>query len=246
MSVLILLLSLSCAARAQAPQAIADAQKKYDAGDFAGAAAVLGPAAKAAPGDAALQYDLGNALLKAGRLGPAIASYQRAFDLRPRDADIRYNLNFALKQAGEELVPSGVPPLVFKLFYFLSERELAGLQWLGAWAALLLGAVYVRKASWRPALRPWALAALGLWVCAAAWWGTRLATWPSNLAVIVKGPADVRSGPGENFGVSFTAPEGRRVQILTDGGAWLEIGVLKEGVRGWLPASDVERVADAQ
>ncbi|MCX5796349.1 MAG: SH3 domain-containing protein [Elusimicrobia bacterium] len=54
--------------------------------------------------------------------------------------------------------------------------------------------------------------------------------------------AELRSGPGENFNVSFTVPEGRRVQILGSDGAWVELGVLKEGVKGWLPAAAVEEL----
>lgn len=229
-----------CAARGLAQTA--DAQKKYDAGDFAGAAALYQQAVAASPKDAALRYDLGNALLKSGHLGPAIASYQRAFDLLPRDGDIRYNLGFALRQAGEELVPPGTPPVLFKLFYFLSERELAGLHWLGCWACLLLAAAWVRKAAWREKLKPFALAALAFWALAGAWWGARLALEPSQRGVIVKASAEIRSGPGDNFSVSFTAPEGRRVEILSQSGSWLEIGVLKEGAKGWLPSDAVERI----
>ena len=58
--------------------------------------------------------------------------------------------------------------------------------------------------------------------------------------VIISESAEIRSGPGENFNVSFTAPEGRRVQILSVNDDWLEIGVLKEGAKGWIPAACVE------
>ncbi len=220
----------------------AEGQKKYDAGDYNGAATDFTKALETAPRDANLHYDLGNALLKAGHLGPAIASYQRAFDIRPRGADIRYNLDFALKRAGEELQPPGVPTPVFYLFYLFSERELAGLHWLGCWVFLLLASAYVLKPAKREDLFIFLAAAFCFWAGAGLWWGARLEIEPDQRGVIVKSTAEIRSGPGDNFSVSFTAPEGRRVEILSQSAGWIEIGILKEGARGWLPADAVEKI----
>ena len=75
----------------------AEAKAAYDSGDFQKAAAAFAPLSTASPGDAALHYDLGNALLKSGKLGLASASYQRAFDLDPRDGDGRHNRNFRMQ-----------------------------------------------------------------------------------------------------------------------------------------------------
>ncbi len=223
-------------------QTIVDGQKKYDSGDYNGAAAAFSKALVDEPRNPALHYDLGNAWFKAGKLGPAIASYQRAFDIRPRDPDIRYNLNFALKRAGEELRPDGTPPALFYLFTILSERELAGLHWLFCAAMLLLGCVLVLRPQRREDLFPFLASAVLLWAGAGLWWGSRNALEPEDRGVIVKSTAELRSGPGENFGVSFTAPEGRRVQILSRSGGWLEIGITKEGAKGWLPSEAVEKI----
>jgi tetratricopeptide (TPR) repeat protein len=239
MTSLLLALALALPAGAQAP---AEGHQKYDAGDFNGAAAVFTKSLEAAPRDPFLHYDLGNALFKAGKLGPAIASYQRAFDIKPRDADIRYNLEFALKRAGEELRPEGTPPALFYLFTLLSERELAGLHWLFCWAALLLASAWVLKPLRREELfLPLAVCA-ALWLGAGAWWGSRRLVEPEEMGVIVRSTAELKSGPGENFNVTFTAPEGRRVQILSESAGWLEIGILKEGAKGWLPAAAVEKI----
>ncbi len=239
MTALLLAMVLPCSAAfaAASPQ---DAQKRYDAGDFQGAAAAYTALLDSAPRAAELHYNLGNAQFKAGRVGRAIASYQRAFDLRPRDEDVRHNLDFALRRAGEELVPPGVPPLLFRAFHLFSERELAGLHWLFCWAALLLAAACLPRASWRPALAPWAAGFLALWLAAGAWWAARAGIEPARRGVITAASGEVRSGPGENFPVSFTAPEGRRVQILSESGGWMEIGVLKEGAKGWLASGSVE------
>lgn len=229
----------------------AQAAKRYDAGDYRGAAAAYLELSRDQPGNPALHYNLANAHFKAGELGRAIAQYQRAFDLRPRDADTRHNFEFALKRAGEELVPPGVPPALFSVFYLLSERELAGLQWLGCWAVLILASLLLaRKPSLeeqeesapRGALYSWGKAALLFWLVTGSWWLARKSLEPARPGVIVSATAEIRNGPGDNFNVSFTAPEGRRVQILSENAEWLEIGVLKEGAKGWLRADSVEKI----
>ncbi|MBI5238840.1 MAG: tetratricopeptide repeat protein [Elusimicrobia bacterium] len=226
-------------ARADVPQG----QKLYDQGDYPGAAAWYAQAAAADPRDAALRYDLGNALFKDGKTGRAIASYQRAFDMCPRDADMRHNLDYALRRAGEELVPAGAPPLLFLAFHLFSERELAGLQWLACWLALILAGLCLRRESLREALLPGTATALALWLGLGGWWlAVRGGISPPRRGVIVASSAELRSGPGESFSVSFTVPEGRRVQVLSANGAWLELGLVKEGVKGWLPASAVEEI----
>lgn len=232
------LLSVLLSAPAAAAAAPQDAKALYDAGRWEEAAASFGELAAADPGEPAWHYGRGGALLKAGRLGPAVASYERAFRLAPRDFDARENLDFALRRAGEELAPEGVAPAAFVLFTILSERELAGLQWLFAWAALLLtAAALLRRA---PASA--AAAAGGLWLAAGLWWAGLRAALPAERAVVTAPRAELRSGPGSGFSVGATVPEGRRVRVLGERDGWLEVGTMKEGVRGWVAAESVERL----
>jgi tetratricopeptide (TPR) repeat protein len=218
------------------------ARQAYDAGRYEEAATAFEALASASPRDAARQYDLGDALFKAGRLGRSIAAFERAFALDPRDANIRANLAFALRRAGEDFAPPGAPPSLFWVFTSLSERELAGLHWLAAWAALLLTAGAFVSRSRRDALAKGAAAAAVAWLAFGLWWAALRAVLPPESGVIVSARAELRHGPGENFPVAFTAPEGRRVRVLGASGAWLEIGVLKEGARGWIEAASVERL----
>lgn len=220
-----------------------DAKAAYDAGDYDRAASAFAALSAASPGDAALHYDLGNALLKSGRLGRASASYQRAFDLDPRDGDGRHNLDFVLKRSGEELAPPGVPGPAFAAFTALSSGELAGLHWLAAWAAMILaGLSLLGGPARREALRDWLYGAAAAWLLFGLWWAGLRAVLPPGRGVIVAGRAELRNGPGEKFTVGYTAPEGRRVRVLSESGEWLEVGLLKEGVKGWILASSVEKL----
>jgi tetratricopeptide (TPR) repeat protein len=245
-AVLLLAAALSASGSAAAPAApadpAADARKLYDAGRYDEAAAAFETLAAAAPRDAARQYDLGGALFKAGRLGRATASYERAFALDPRDSNIRFNLAYALRRAGEDFTPPGAPPALFWAFTALSERELAGLHWLAAWAALLLASAGLLSRARRETLSAGTAAAAAAWLFFGLWWGALRLVLPPDRGVIVAPHAELRHGPGPNFGVAFTAPEGRRVRVLGASGAWLEVGVLKEGARGWIEASAVERL----
>ncbi len=227
---------------APAPPQFNQARQKYDAGDYAGAEASYAQLLAQEPKNAVYLYNLGNALYKQGKLGPAIAAYQRAFNADPRDSDIRYNLDFCLKKAGETLVPPGVPPVLFDLFYWFNLPELLGLQWLFCWLALILAGLWIALPSWRARLKPFSTGALGLWIFWGGWFAMRKSLEPEHLGVIIAPSAEIRSGPGDSFNVIFTAPEGRRVEILAPQGDWLEIGVLKEGMQGWIKSDAVEGV----
>ncbi len=219
----------------------AQARQKYDSGDYAASAVLFQSAVGKSPDNPFLQYDLGNALFKSGKLGEAIVSYQRAFDLMPRNSDIRYNLAFALKRAGEDLVPSGIPPILFYFFYWLSLKELSGSFWMFTWIFLLSAGIWIKMKKPAP-LRP--LISISLILCSVfgIWWGIRFLLEPNALGVIITQTAEVRSGPGESFSVNFTAPEGRRVEILSASSDWIEVGLLKEGSRGWVSSKDVEKI----
>ncbi|MBI2386677.1 MAG: tetratricopeptide repeat protein [Elusimicrobia bacterium] len=243
MIALLLAAALASPDAAAAPATYDQARAAYDAGDHDRAAAAFAALLAADPGDPALHYDLGNALLKAGRLGRASASYQRAFDLDPRDGDGRHNLDFVLKRSGEELAPPGIPAPAFAAFTALSARELAGLHWLAAWAAMILAALtLLGNVERREALRDWLLGAAAAWVLFGLWWAGLRAVLPPGRGVIVAGRAELRNGPGEKFTVGYTAPEGRRVRVLAESGEWLEVGLLKEGVKGWILAASVEKL----
>jgi hypothetical protein len=116
------------------------------------------------------------------------------------------------------------------------------MQWLAWWLMLALAGLCLWRRALRPRLLSWTAAVAALWLILAGWWLAVRGITPQRRGVIVASSAELRSGPGDNFNVSFTVPEGRRVQILSNDGAWLELGVLKEGVKGWLPAAAVEEL----
>jgi tetratricopeptide (TPR) repeat protein len=239
MKALLILLVLPWSAHAQPST---DARALYQSGKYADAARLFSEEVEQRPNDAAAQYNLGNALYRSQLLGPAVASYLRAWELDPRDEDIRFNLDFALRKAGEGLYPDETPLPLFLAFHALSAREAEGLQWIFWWAMLLGGSLFIVSERRREALRVPLLALSLAWLCLAGWWGLLAASTPKDLAVTVAPRTELRNGPGDGYSVGFTAPEGRRVSILGEKEDWLEIGVLKEGVKGWVKKGSIEKV----
>jgi len=224
---------------------LTEANALYEAADYEGAAAAYKWILEQNPESPTVHYNLGNAYFRQGKpgsLGRAIACYLRAFELQPRDSDIRHNLEFALRRAGEPLIPAGVPPALFIAYHALSGLELAALHWFWYWAALLLLALCAVQERWRPSLLPLLVAAVLAWAGFGSWWGFREATGLSRPAVVAVEEAEVRSGPGTNFPVAFKAPQGRRVSRLESKGDWIEIGLPKEGLKGWIAADALEKI----
>lgn len=238
-----LLLAALLAAPAAAAPTLEEANALYESARYAEAGAAYEALLRESPDSAALHYNLGNARFRQGgpgALGRAVASYLRAFRLNPRDADARANLDFALRRAGESLVPAELPPAVFALYHALSDDELAAAFWLAFWAACLLGSAALLAPKLRGRLGAGVLAACAACAATGGWWALRVSTGFKAPAVVVYQDTEVRSGPGESFPVSFKVPEGRRVERLDDKGPWQEIGVPREGLKGWILKSSLE------
>ena len=129
------------------PPAFESANKLYEEGKFAEAAAAYQKLAQSGQVSAALYFNLGNAFFKSSQNGRAIAAYRQAEQLNPRDPDLRANLQFARNQTqGPTLSPSRWQRWLGRLT--LNEWTLlaAGAIWL-----LLLLLAFLQ---WRPALKP--------------------------------------------------------------------------------------------
>ena len=191
-------------------------------------------------------YNAGNALFRLNRLGPAVFNYAKAFLLDPRSQDIRANLDFALRQTGQSLVPEGAPAALHYLYLIISEAELKAAAILLFWLACLAGAACFLLDGGRGGAFAGrvSLAAAGLLVFAVVWLGARQSSPFSSAGVVTKaGGTRMLSGPGEKFKTYASAPEGRLVRILDTGDeAYYEIGLQKEGIKGWALKNEIERL----
>lgn len=240
------LLLLPCAAPAYDRGELAEFNDLYRAGQYEDALDGYRQVIAKEPANQWGWYNAGNALFRLNRMGPAVYHYARAFTLDPRDGDIRANLDFALRQTGQGLVPEGAPAALHYVYYMVSEQELKALAALLFWLACLAWAAYflMDGSKWSLAAGRGAAAAALLLVLSLAWLGARQTGVYSSAGVVVKaGGTRMLSGPGENFKTYASAPEGRIVKILDTGDeAYYEIGLQKEGIKGWALKTDVEKL----
>jgi len=220
------------------PQAKASAL--YSKGQFKDAALAYAQAVKEEPDNPYLHYNMGNAYYKASSLGQAVACYWRAFRLNPRNSDIRNNLELALKNSGVDFVPPGVPSSLYILFQIMSRKEIAGAALAFMWLGLLAASAAVFYAPARRVLvKPAAICLCGF-AFFGAWWIARGAADTNSPAIVVNGIAEVKSAPLETANAVATVPEGHMVEILDKKDNWYEIGISKEGIKGWLKAASIE------
>ena len=207
------------------------ANKLYEEGKFAEAAAAYDKLVQSGQVSAALYFNLGNAWFKSGHMGRAIAAYREAQQLNPRDPDLRANLQFARNQTpSPTLTPSRWQRWLGRLT--LNEWTLlaAGAVWL--W--LLLLAVL----QWRPALRPVlrgyvislaVITGLSCACVAAAWHEGRF----TRTAIVIVGEATVRYGPLGESPAAFTVHDGAELRVLDQKDEWLQVSAGARRV-GWI------------
>lgn len=215
----------------------------YADGKFAESVAAYDAAREAGLHHWALFYNRGNAHYRSGHLGKAVADYGRAFRLNSSQGDVVANLRLTTEKVGEPIVPSGtLAAVAWRLFYSLSINTLTILVSLLFLALMgLSGWSLWRRAVFLPDVMAGAGVALLLSGC---WLAGRAYLLEQPLGVITMAPAaEVRSGPNTTYPANFTVPEGRRVLILDEVepvAGWLEIGVPKEGLKGWVPDTAVD------
>ncbi|MCK5218403.1 tetratricopeptide repeat protein [bacterium] len=237
-----LLLFLAPLAAADKPgQRLAQARAAYDRGDYARAAADYHWLLDQGWESAELYYNLGNTEFKLNHPGRAMAYYRWAIKKAPFDDDIRYNLRHVRSFIRQPQDRSG--PLT-KLGRDLFNRFPGPIMAAAAWMAYLIltiltGGLIITRG--RGTFLRWFAAASGVvFLFLAAWASVRLmiekkVCW----GVVVASQAEARNGPGPEYQVGFTVPEGREVRILGREKEWTAIGLPREGYKGWVLAQEV-------
>ncbi len=241
--ILILLLSASTAAATPKSSPVTpeelfkQANTAYEAGEFTQARAkyerLLGERA-AGP---ALAYNLGNTHHRLGARGQAILWYERARRLAPRDEDIRFNLSLARSSLKDEegllwetldrvLTPTELPWVVAGLIWLLFGLSGTALWWELPWTRIRGGICVL----------------LLLLLPLGGWWLARARHQVASWAVIVSPDVEVRSGPGDQYTVGATVPEGRRALILNRRPGWVEIGIPSQSLKGWVVEKDIAKI----
>lgn len=217
--------------------ALARAAQAYESGRLADALTEYEHLAQQHPTDPALSYNLGNTCWRIGKRGKAILWFERARRLSPRDGDTRFNLNLARSSLTDE--ESGWGEAFDRI---LTPKELVWLSLVLLWLiCLTAGIALIREWPWAK----WGSVVtygLPLLIVLAGWAGARTYDLTREWAVVAVPTAEVRSGPGDQFPVGYTAPEGQRALILNRRPGWIELGIPSKSLKGWVADSAVERI----
>jgi tetratricopeptide (TPR) repeat protein len=230
--VLLLVAWLALSSHAALSDSLFDtANKLYEEGKFAEAAAAYESLVQSRQVSAALYFNLGNAWFKSGQIGRAIAAYRQAEQMTPRDPDLRANLQFARKQTPS---PTLSPSRWQRWLGRLTLNEWTVLAAVALWLWLLLLAIL----QWRPTLRlvlrtyVLSLAVLAALLCACAAAALREIRF-TRTAIVITHEATVRYGPLAESPVAFSVHDGAELRVLDQKDEWFQVSA---GPRrtGWL------------
>jgi len=237
---------LATAGRADEPAQAAFFQgnQAYAAGRYDDAIAAYEQARAGGQDSGALAFNLGNAYLKRGDIGRAVASYERAARLLPRDPDVTANLAFARERANIEAPGAPIWQRLAAPFAFrASTGELAtmfAILWWLFWGLLVARLLSPRAAvALSRAATAVAVIAFILGVSLAV----RVTAVETAGAAVVVAPGDtpVRFEPTASGTEHFVVTPGVDVSVLEERDGWLLVA-RADGRRGWVQAESLERV----
>src|SRR5438445_3835657 len=174
---LVLFLSLPALLHAASPNAeFEQANKLYEEGKFAEAAAGYQSLIERGTESPTIYYNLGNAWYKAGQNGRAIAAYLHAERLAPRDPNVRFNLGFVRNKVNVGKISTGTVLQRTLRHLSLNEWTIASASALWLWLFLLATREF--RPAWRFALRGYIITAAILTLLLAA--ATAVALYEQN------------------------------------------------------------------
>jgi tetratricopeptide (TPR) repeat protein len=244
MSLLVVVFGIFLGASACAADAIAifdQANRMYEQGKFAEAAAAYQRVISLGHTSPTIYYNLGNAWFKAGQVGRGIAAYRRAEDLAPRDPNIRFNLNFARKQVSGSNTRVSTP--WERWVSRLTVNEWTAASTAAFWFLFVMLMIREARPALRRSLRAYLVSAAIFTVALSATAG--LAVYDHtriHKAVVIVPQAVVRYGPLEDSKVYYQLRDGSEILVLDEkrsgqNESWLQV---RDGPRvGWLKSDQV-------
>ncbi len=221
------------------------ANEEYKAGNFEDAAKLYeglltGPGLKTAD----IYYNLGNAYFKLQKYGKAIASYQRALRLAPREQDVLANLRYVRNLTKDKIDrPKSTEMLQGLLFfhYALNRAESEEIFLVAYLATVLFAIAYLFRKE--RVLRWLTITSLVL----ALTFGTSTAMHVYRTAhpvdvVVSAQETNIHTGPGDSYILAFNLHDGAELQVHGRAEGWLQVE-LPDGRRGWVRESDVEVIS---
>ena len=241
-AVVLMLLAMAGCAWAADDSLFDQANAKYQSGDFKSAAALYEQGIQSGQSTASTYYNLGNARFRLKQKGKAMASYERALSLSPRDPDIQWNIDVLRSILTDRLEESSDNFTFYwiknKLTLFTPDEmnwDLTGL--LGLLALMVLAGL------WLPKLRSLIGLIQGiaffLLLMMALLFIVKWNEIKDPRVVILDKEVTARYGPSEKETAAFLLHEGAKAKATDASRDWLYI-TLENKNSGWIRKESCE------
>lgn len=197
---------------------------------------------------AELYYNLGNAYYRTDNITRAVLNYERALQLSPGDADIRFNLQMARSKTIDKITPKS------EMFFITWYKTLVNLTGVDVWAriaivslcvALILVLCYLfgHRLILRKIGFYGAMVLLVIFVLSNIFAYEQKETLTRRTGAIIISPSvALKKTPVANGEQTTIIHEGSRVEIIDDTlKDWKQVE-LEDGREGWLQISQIERI----
>ena len=223
---------------------LAEANAKYQSGDFKAAAALYEEMAKGGKGSGAVYYDLGNAYFRLGMKGKALINFRRGFERLPRDPDARWNLDLVRGTVpdrsgafeGNWVLSLGVKAAEF---FTMDEICAAITAALAVFLLLVILSVYAPRLGLLPQMIQGSV--MMFLFAAATLFAFKWVDLKDPRAVVLDKEVYARYGPSERETKAFLLREGAEVKLLDESKGWLYVSLGGKNP-GWIPKGSCEIV----
>jgi len=186
-----------------------------------------------------LFYNIGNCYYRSGQKGRAILNYERAKLFLPRDADLKYNLEYLKDEVKDDIKPKAnmVADTFFWIKLFTSQEVIWGFIIINILFFAVLTLRFFYKTEWNFYL---SVLLLIVWLIGFASLGVKLYRYRyDSRVIIVEKEVAVLAGPDAEDTLLFKLHEGAMVSFERKEYNFAMIH-LPDGKRGWLPATSIE------
>ncbi len=229
-------------AASEAAAQFESANKLYEQGKFAEAAAAYEAIRQSGVVSPALYFNLGNAFFKSAQMGRALVAYRQAEQLAPRDPDVRANLRYTRNQVPG---PTGRAGRVERWLATMSLNEWTGLAAGSLWLTLSSLTAIQLWPKLAQSLRNFAIAAAIATVMFGAGLGLALRLQAGvECAIVTARDVTVHNGPFDESPSAFTVHDGAELRVLDRKDDWLQVTDGRRHV-GWLKSAEVTLLQDS-
>jgi tetratricopeptide (TPR) repeat protein len=218
-----------------------EANENYKNSRYKEAAEIYEKLLREEPSNPDLLYNAANSYYRLNENEKAMLYYLKAFKSNPRDEDIFNNMNYLARQNGLILFPNDVPLLIYKFYYFLSDLEIITIINISIWLILLSASFFMLGRYKELAVKVIFVFSL-LAIFSGILYFMRRNTAFHNTALVTSPQAQIMSGPGDNFKLIANINSFKIVKILSETPDYSEIGLMNEGIKGWIKNSDISKI----